>query len=100
MRNTRVPAGIGAYDHALASERPAGTLEARLDRLAARLPFAWYAAWAWVRRQYDDMPGPWWVKLPALAVLLVTPGPDELLVFALPKIGRAVREWRERRGSK
>jgi hypothetical protein len=53
----------------------------------------WYAGWLWwsartaVRELWDGIPGPLWVKILVmcvLAVTLVTPGPDELIiVFAL-----------------
>ena len=63
----------------------------RIDRLAARMPFLAYAVWHWARGVYDGIPGPAWLKLPLVVVLLLTPGPDELLVIAAPVIARGIR---------
>lgn len=74
--------------------RPAVT---RPLTLWAQLWHSWpaYVARYYVRRLWDDLPGPAWVKVLLIIACLACPGPlDEIALVALP---RACREWRKRR---
>jgi len=49
----------------------------------------------YLRQMWDDMPGPWPVKLLLVTVCLAIPGPqDELALIAFTRLCRA---WRARR---
>jgi len=57
---------------------------------------AWpvYVTRYYIRRTWDDLPGPWWVKTLLIAVCLAIPGPqDEIALIAITRICRA---WRAR----
>ena len=59
-----------------------------------RIWHAWpvYLARYYLRQTWDDMPGPWPVKLALVAICLAIPGPqDELLLFAFTRACRAYR---------
>lgn len=57
-----------------------------------------YAVWCALRQTWDDMPGPWWVKVALIVICVAIPGPqDEILLLALTRVFRA---WRKRQAVK
>ena len=90
-----------------AARRLAREMETRFRRVALRpgragdaalrLWHSWPAFLAryYLRQTWDDLPGPWWVKVPLIVICLAIPGAlDELALIALT---RACRVWRARR---
>jgi hypothetical protein len=52
----------------------------------------------YLRQTWDDLPGPWPVKVALCAICLAIPGPqDELTLIALTRLCRAWRARQERR---
>jgi hypothetical protein len=97
-----------------AARRLAREIETRFRGVAVRLGRAanevrhagrtvWHCWPAYLTRYYlrqtwDDMPGPWWVKVPLIVVCLLIPGPqDELILIGLTRVFRA---WRARQARK
>jgi hypothetical protein len=51
----------------------------------------------YVKQTWDDLPGPWWIKVGLVVVCLAIPGPqDEIALIALTRICRA---WRIRQSA-
>lgn len=53
-----------------------------------------YVVWCTLREMWDDLPGPWWVKLPLIVAVLAIPGPQDELALLL--VVRLCRAWRKR----
>jgi hypothetical protein len=67
--------------------------------MIARAWHSWpvYLARYYVRQVWQDMPGPWPVKVALVAICLAIPGPqDEILLIALTRVCRA---WRKRQAT-
>lgn len=66
--------------------------------------YAWQAwpvflARYYARQLWNNLPGPWWVKVLLVAVCIAIPGPaDEIILCMLPGLWSRARAWQQARG--